>query len=80
MTQDVCGICNGNGCPDCNDTGTQIYKEHTLASGFQIIFDVSGNPRKPWGVTCIHSDGKTVQWVMEFVTREEAEKEYTRFD
>lgn len=57
-----------------------IYKEHTLASGEIITLQEIPGARKPWVVECIATDGEEVRWSVDFKTREEAEKEYIRFD
>lgn len=59
---------------------TKEYKEHTMPSGEIISMDMINNhPTKPWNVSCWMPDGEQ-RWSIDFATREEAEKEYIRFD
>lgn len=56
------------------------YKEHTLPSGECICmdYDETFSKIKPWVVFNVL--GEEVRWQVSFATKEEAEKEYIRFD
>lgn len=57
----------------------EIFKEVTLPSGEIISLTNQGAcDTKPWNVSCWDTNNEC-RWSKDFVTEEEAEKEYKRF-
>lgn len=59
----------------------EIYKERIIGSSGNLITltNQGSHLQKPWQVACYDSE-EECRWVRDFVTQEEAEKEYIRWD
>lgn len=59
-----------------------MYEEHTLPNGDVITLDNEYYHRRAWRVTCyttIFGDTK-ISWHKTFVTKQQAQEEYRRYD